>query len=76
MNIKFKPSEAIIDVKNHYCPGCTHGIINNIIGEVLEELNILNKSIGIASVGCSVLMYDYLNCDYHVYGRNKYFSCR
>ena len=35
MNIKFKPSEAIIDVKNHYCPGCTHGIINNIIGEVL-----------------------------------------
>lgn len=64
MNIKFKPSEAIIDVKNHYCPGCTHGIINNIIGEVLEELNILNKSIGIASVGCSVLMYDYLNCDF------------
>lgn len=64
MNIKFKPSEAIIDVKNHYCPGCTHGIINNIIGEVLEELNILNKSIGIASVGCSVLMYDYLSCDF------------
>lgn len=64
MNIKFKPSEAIIDVKNHYCPGCTHGIINNIIGEVLEELNILKKSIGIASVGCSVLMYDYLNCDF------------
>lgn len=64
MNIKFKRSEAIIDVKNHYCPGCTHGIINNIIGEVLEELNILKKSIGIASVGCSVLMYDYLNCDF------------
>ncbi len=64
MNIKFKPSEVIIDVKNHYCPGCTHGIINNIIGEVLEELNILKKSIGIASVGCSVLMYDYLNCDF------------
>lgn len=64
MNIKFKPSEAIIDVKNHYCPGCTHGIINNIICEVLEELDILKKSIGIASVGCSVLMYDYLNCDF------------
>ena len=43
MNIKFKPSEVIIDVKNHYCPGCTHGIINNIIGEVLEELNILKN---------------------------------
>lgn len=64
MSIKFKPSSAIIDVKNHYCPGCTHGIINNIIGEVLEELNILDKSIGIASVGCSVLIYDYLKCDF------------
>lgn len=64
MNIKFKPSTSIIDIKTHYCPGCTHGILNNIIGEVLEELGILDKSIGIASVGCSVFIYDYLNCDF------------
>lgn len=64
MNIKFKPSEGIIDVKSHYCPGCTHGIINNIIAEVLGELDILDKSIGIASVGCSVFIYEYLDCDF------------
>lgn len=64
MSIKFKPSSSIIDIKTHYCPGCTHGIINNIIGEVLEELDILNRTIGIASVGCSVFIYDYLDCDF------------
>lgn len=64
MNIKFKPSNSIIDIKTHYCPGCTHGIVNNIIGEVLEELDILNRSVGIASVGCSVFIYDYLDCDF------------
>lgn len=64
MSIKFEPSKAIVDVKNHYCPGCTHGVINNIVGEVLEELNIIDKTIGIASVGCSVFIYDYLNCDF------------
>lgn len=64
MSIKFKPSSSIVDVKTHYCPGCTHGIVNNIIGEVLEELDILNRSIGIASVGCSVFIYDYLDCDF------------
>ncbi len=64
MSIKFKPSGAVIDVRNHYCPGCTHGIVNNIIGEVMEELDIVDKTIGIASVGCSVLIYDYLKCDF------------
>ncbi len=64
MSIKFKPSKGIIDVKSHYCPGCTHGIINNIIAEVLDELDILDKSVGIASVGCSVFIYEYINCDF------------
>lgn len=64
MSMKFKPSSSIVDVKTHYCPGCTHGIVNNIIGEVLEELGILKRTIGIASVGCSVFIYDYLDCDF------------
>lgn len=64
MSIKFKPSKGIVDVKMHYCPGCTHGIINNIIAEVLEELNILDRAVGIASVGCSVFIYEYIDCDF------------
>lgn len=64
MNIKFKPSEGIIDVKINYCPGCTHGIINNIIAESLVELNILDRAVGVSPVGCSVLLYQFLNCDF------------
>ncbi|WP_461614451.1 thiamine pyrophosphate-dependent enzyme [Clostridium sp. Marseille-QA1073] len=63
MAIVFEPTKALLDVPTHYCPGCTHGIIHRIVGEVLEELNVLDKTIGVAPVGCSVLAYDYFACD-------------
>lgn len=63
MAVVFKPTKALLDVPTHYCPGCTHGIIHRLVGEVLEELNIIDKTIGVAPVGCSVLAYDYFACD-------------
>lgn len=47
----------------HYCPGCTHGIIHRLVAEVMDELGIREKTIGVAPVGCSVLAYEYFNCD-------------
>ncbi|MDW7674979.1 MAG: 2-oxoglutarate oxidoreductase, partial [Bacillota bacterium] len=47
----------------HYCPGCTHGIVHRLVAEVLVELGLENDAIGIASVGCSVLAYEYFNFD-------------
>jgi 2-oxoglutarate ferredoxin oxidoreductase subunit beta len=47
----------------HYCPGCTHGVAHRLICEVIEELDIQSKTIGIAPVGCAVLMHQYLNLD-------------
>jgi 2-oxoglutarate ferredoxin oxidoreductase subunit beta len=61
----FKRPESIAPVPTHYCPGCTHGIIHRVIAEVLDELNIRERTVGIAPVGCSVLAYDYFNCDFH-----------
>lgn len=61
----FKRPESLVPVPTHYCPGCTHGIIHRVIAEVLDELNIREKTVGIAPVGCSVLAYDYFNCDFH-----------
>lgn len=61
--ILFQPTKGLLDVPTHYCPGCTHGIIHRLIGEVLEELNIVDKTIGVAPVGCSVLAYEYFACD-------------
>lgn len=63
MSVVFEPTKALLDVPTHYCPGCTHGIIHRLVGEVLEELNLINETIGVAPVGCSVLAYDYFACD-------------
>jgi len=59
----FGRPKALQDRPTHYCPGCTHGIIHRLIAEVIDELGIQEKTIGIAPVGCSVLAYDYFNVD-------------
>ena len=63
MNTIFKKTAGLTDVQTHYCPGCTHGIVHRLVGEVLEELGVLDRTVGIASVGCSVMAYEYFNCD-------------
>ncbi len=65
MAVVFEKTKGLTDKQTHYCPGCTHGIIHRLVGEVLEELGVLGKAIGVAPVGCSVLAYDYFNCDMH-----------
>ena len=60
---EFHKTKGLTDATFHYCPGCTHGIVHRLIGEVMEELGILGKTVGIAPVGCAVMAYDYFNCD-------------
>ncbi len=64
MMIKYERSHGLTEKHTHYCPGCTHGILHKLVAEVLEELGILGKTIGIASVGCSVFSYEYFECDF------------
>lgn len=59
----FGRPDALLDVPTHYCPGCHHGIIHRLVAEVLDELQLTDRTIGIASVGCSALAYDYFNVD-------------
>ena len=61
--VVFSRPEALEPVSTHYCPGCTHGIVHRLIAEVIDELGIRDKAIGIAPVGCSVLAYHYFNLD-------------
>ncbi|SMP69165.1 thiamine pyrophosphate-dependent enzyme [Anoxynatronum buryatiense] len=61
----FEKTKGLTDKQFHYCPGCTHGIIHRLVAEVLEELGVTGETIGVAPVGCSVLAYDYFNCDMH-----------
>ncbi|MBE7083587.1 MAG: 2-oxoglutarate oxidoreductase [Clostridiales bacterium] len=61
--VVFEKTKGLTDNPLHYCPGCTHGIIHRLVAEVLEELGVTGKTVGIASVGCSVFSYNYFNCD-------------
>lgn len=63
MSIVFEKPHALTDTPFHYCPGCTHGIIHRLVAEVIDELGIEGKTIGVAPVGCSVLAYNYFTCD-------------
>jgi len=59
----FKRPESLIDKPFHYCPGCGHSVVHRLICEVVDELGVREKAIGIAPVGCSVLAYDYWDFD-------------
>lgn len=61
--VVYERPDALSDTLTHYCPGCTHGIIHRLIGEVIDELDIRERTIMVAPVGCSVLMYNYFEVD-------------
>ncbi len=62
-NIVYKKPDTLLDVNMHYCPGCGHGTVHKVLMEVVEELGIEDKTIGVAPVGCSVFAYNYMNVD-------------
>lgn len=61
--VVFEKPKSLADISMHYCPGCTHGIVHRLVAEVIDELKIEGRTIGIAPVGCSVMAYNYFNCD-------------
>ena len=63
MTVKGERPHALTNAPFHYCPGCTHGIVHRLVAEVIDELGIEGKTVGVASVGCSVFTYNYFNCD-------------
>ena len=63
MAVLFEKTKLLTDKQFHYCPGCNHGIIHRLVAEVIDEMNLDGKVVGVAPVGCSVFAYDYFNCD-------------
>lgn len=63
MAIVFEKTKMLTDTPLHYCPGCTHGIIHRLVAEVIDEMDMQEKTIGVAPVGCAVFAYKYFNCD-------------
>ena len=63
METVFDRPHALSDVTLSYCPGCTHGIVTRLVAEVVDELGIEGKTIGVAPVGCSVTAYNFFEFD-------------
>lgn len=61
--VVFDKPKSLTDAPFHYCPGCTHGIVHRLVAEVIDELGIEGRTIGIAPVGCSVMAYNYFTVD-------------
>jgi len=64
MGKTFARPESMSLAVTHYCPGCTHGIIHRLVAEVIDELGICGRTVGIAPVGCAVLAYNYFTFDF------------
>lgn len=62
-NLVYTKTKLLTDTPLSYCPGCGHGTANRIVMEVLDEMGVQDKTIGIAPVGCSVLAYNFMNVD-------------
>ena len=63
MNTVWEKTDSLMDTPMHYCPGCGHSVVHRLIMEVVDELDIRGKTVGVAPVGCSVFAYNYLNVD-------------
>ena len=63
-NIVYKKTPVLTNSVMHYRPRCAHGVVHKLVAEVIEEMGIQDKTIGVSPVGCSVLAYNYLDIDW------------
>ena len=66
LKVKAGKLKSLTDNPTHYCAGCEHGTLTRLIASTMDELGIREKTVMIDSVGCSVLAYNYFNCDHVV----------
>ena len=62
-NQVYEKSKIQVDVISHYCPGCSHGVVHKIISEIIDELGIQEKTIGVSPVGCAVFAYNLIDIE-------------
>lgn len=64
VQVVYSRPQSLTSTSTTYCPGCTHGVAHRLIAEVIDEMGIREKVIGVAPVGCSVFAYNFFNCDF------------
>lgn len=63
-NKVYSKPELLEEVHMHYCPGCSHGVIHKLLAEVIAEMGLAEKTIGVSPVGCAVFAYNYIDVDW------------
>ncbi|MFA6676681.1 MAG: thiamine pyrophosphate-dependent enzyme [Bacteroidales bacterium] len=63
-NLVYDRTSVLTDNTMHYCPGCSHGTVHKLVAEIIDEMGIQDKTIGVSPVGCSVFAYNYLDIDW------------
>lgn len=62
--IVYQRPKALTATNTHYCPGCTHGVAHRLVAEVMDEMGLTDRAVGVACVGCSVFAYNYFDLDW------------
>lgn len=63
MEVVYQKPDTLTETPFHFCPGCSHGVVHRLLMEVVQEMNIVDKTVGVAPVGCSVFAYNYMDID-------------
>ncbi len=63
-HIVYKKSSLINNTTMHYCPGCSHGVVHKLVAEIIEEMGLTDRTVGICPVGCAVFAYRYVDIDW------------
>ena len=63
-NLVYAKPKLITDNVMHYCPGCSHGVVHKIVAELIEEMGLQDRAVGVAPVGCAVFAYNYIDVDW------------
>ncbi len=63
-NLVYAKPELMNDTTMHYCPGCSHGVVHKLVAEVIAEMQLEEKTVGVCPVGCAVFAYRYLDIDW------------
>ena len=63
-NKVYSKPELLDEVHMHYCPGCSHGVIHKLVSEVIHEMGLTERTVGVSPVGCAVFAYNYIDVDW------------
>ena len=76
-NLVYRKPQLLNDTPMHYCPGCSHSVVHKLIAEVIEEMGLEERAVGISPVGCAVFAYNYIDIDWieAAHGRAPAIAC-